>query len=149
MSNDVILEDVFVVMMDTMNVITQVMVAEDKKTIKFINPVMYETIMTEEGDRTHVMPFLPGSIHNTFPVASSKIIVFDEATIYFKRIYGSALMKFAIQRAYHDAIAANLTELDDATKMMLESYRIELISKFGMIDEDEFRMFEDSNRTMH
>ena len=98
------------------------------------NPIEYMV----EGDTTMAKPFLPGAEDDAWLIPSAQIVAISKPTEFFAKFYGSALYKMFVQAAVHKLHLSGMEEFDDTTKNALESKKMEIYSKFGLMDEQEF-----------
>lgn len=112
--------------------LAEVTTNENKTEYILNNPILINV----ELDNIFSMSYLPGSYDIPLTIKSDFIITMVVANNFFRRLYGSSLMRLCIEHQLQCSFDGHIgkTELLE----FLKSKKIEFISKYGMINEDEF-----------
>ncbi len=116
----------------------------ESEVIMLINPIRVHYFATPEGEVTTSSPYMPYSSQDTFPIPLYKILSYSPLDEFFKRFYGSSLLRFSVQRA------KRLLSIDGETKENLKTLydqlkirKDEIANKFGFLDVNEDEDGED------
>lgn len=93
-------------------------------------PMVVDTVRIKGGEATTAFPYFPGCKSHTISLSNSFVIYTLEAASFYKKLFGTAIMKYAIQ----DMILDYGGELTDYHKTSLQAFEIDILSKYGMIE---------------
>lgn len=117
-----------------------------KTDYNIINPVIVDTVaISGENNALTSTPLLPGTDERMFTLHSSDVLVMADANELYSRFYGSSVFRLAVQREYKNSLLAGKPDLDNYSKIKLDKMRVELHSKFGMMEQKQDDIFDDVN----
>lgn len=114
----------------------------------FLNPVQLAIYPTEHGEATVSEPFVLGSDDTQYFVPREQIVCVANANEFMHRFYGSALLRFEVQKIMRKKTPNGIRVIDEEARNMLVSKKKELSEKYGLLDDEgddplsEFRVPE-------
>jgi len=140
-------------MSDGLNVLSEITYDDNTFSYTFENPIVIQTQITPQGEVTVSYPYLPGTDLASLKIPSIFVITMAPVDDFFSKFYGSAMLKFILQREVKVATANGEESLSAAANEYLESKKNEIIYKYGIIEEntspDNANVEIDKNRIIH
>ena len=136
-------------MSDGSNVMAEVEYNDSTFTYHLTFPLTVGSMSTANGEVTTSVPYLPGASSNTVIIPSTFIVTLSEVDDFYRRFYGSSLMRFYMQSIMRKASLSGSTELDTSAVSELSLMREEIEEKYGTISEDISAIKTTKERTLH
>jgi len=111
----------------------------DESTYSWVlhNPIIVNTGIINGGISTTALPYLDGAKTEYFSISSIHIIAYAPVDDFFSRFYGSALLKFYIQREMRSLSISDNTSFSVDTIENLKNKKNEIVEKYGLVPSEE------------
>lgn len=118
-------------MSDGSNVMAEVEYNDSDYVYTLTYPLLIGSSMSQGGEVTTSLPYLPGMSGDSIIVPSTFIVTMSEVDHFFRQFYCISIMKFYMQNIMRELSLSGTTELDVEGIHALELKRIELENKYG------------------
>jgi len=115
-----------------------------------INPVIVDVVPV--GNETNALtstPLVPGTDETVFVLHSSDVLVMGDANEIYSRFYGSSIFRLAVQKEYKKSLLSGKADLDNYSKMTLDKLRLDLHSRFGMMETNDDAIDDVNDKVIH
>lgn len=118
-----------------------------KNAFILTSPYNIEHNFTEDGESTTLKVFMPGTDKETILISTSHIICVAPANEFFSKFYGSTLFKIYTRKLL-SALDAD-AQIDNATIVDIENARLDILSRYGMIEQESISVPTNPNLSLH
>jgi len=117
--------------------LTDLGVDEEHKIYILLNPILLNSAQTPKGEVTIASQYMPGLFDDVIFVRFDSVITLCEASPFYRKLYGTALLRAYIQHESQQLAADGNEDEENLLSVRVKLKKVELMAHYGIIDEEK------------